>query len=236
MALPGSARQLLFVDQPYSNHNGGMVAFGPDGLLYVGMGDGGSGGDPREPAQNPSSLLGKILRARSAHGPGAKRRRSSPSAPQPLALLVRPRDRRPLDRRRRPERDRGGRRASPGRARERSSTSAGTSIEGRALLRANDARARAGSSRPWSQYSHDDGLLDHRRLRLPRVGVPAAERPLLLRRLLQRDVWSLKLQAGVARQIRQAPFTVVNLTSFGQDHAGELYLVSGGGTIYRLAQ
>ena len=61
-ALPASARQLLFVKQPYPNHNGGMVAYGPDGLVYVGMGDGGSGGDPENRAQNPASLLGKILR------------------------------------------------------------------------------------------------------------------------------------------------------------------------------
>src|SRR4051812_39727762 len=70
-ALPGSAKQLLFVDQPYSNHNGGMVAYAKDGLLYVGMGDGGSGGDPENRAQNPGSLLGKILRLDPAH-PGTK--------------------------------------------------------------------------------------------------------------------------------------------------------------------
>ena len=61
-ALPGTARRLLFVEQPYPNHNGGQVAFGPDGWLYVGMGDGGSGGDPEDRAQNLSSRLGKLLR------------------------------------------------------------------------------------------------------------------------------------------------------------------------------
>lgn len=55
-------RILLVVPQPYPNHNGGMVAFGPDGYLYVGLGDGGSKGDPDNRAQNPEDLLGKILR------------------------------------------------------------------------------------------------------------------------------------------------------------------------------
>ncbi|HWP65556.1 MAG TPA: PQQ-dependent sugar dehydrogenase [Candidatus Limnocylindria bacterium] len=62
LADVSSGQVLLRIDQPYSNHNGGQLAFGPDGKLYVGMGDGGLGGDPGERAQSPSSLLGKILR------------------------------------------------------------------------------------------------------------------------------------------------------------------------------
>jgi glucose/arabinose dehydrogenase len=58
----GSAKLILTVDQPYANHNGGLVAFGPDGKLYVGLGDGGSGGDPHGNGQNLGVLLGKILR------------------------------------------------------------------------------------------------------------------------------------------------------------------------------
>jgi glucose/arabinose dehydrogenase len=56
------ARQLLFVRQPYSNHNGGQLQFDAKGYLYVGMGDGGSGGDPGNRAQNLKSRLGKLLR------------------------------------------------------------------------------------------------------------------------------------------------------------------------------
>jgi len=53
---------LLTIAQPFANHNGGMLAFGPDGFLYIGMGDGGSGNDPGNRAQNVNELLGKILR------------------------------------------------------------------------------------------------------------------------------------------------------------------------------
>jgi glucose/arabinose dehydrogenase len=61
-ADPGSERILLQVTQPFANHNGGQLAFGPDGYLYIGLGDGGSGGDPFGNAQNTGVLLGKILR------------------------------------------------------------------------------------------------------------------------------------------------------------------------------
>ncbi|HML94059.1 MAG TPA: PQQ-dependent sugar dehydrogenase [Thermodesulfobacteriota bacterium] len=61
-ADPGSERVLIRIEQPASNHNGGQVRFGPDGYLYIGMGDGGSAGDPWGNAQNLDALLGKILR------------------------------------------------------------------------------------------------------------------------------------------------------------------------------
>jgi glucose/arabinose dehydrogenase len=57
-----SGRELLRVEQPYANHNGGMLAFGPDGYLYISLGDGGSAGDPQGNGQNPWTLLGSILR------------------------------------------------------------------------------------------------------------------------------------------------------------------------------
>lgn len=59
---PGSAQTLLEVAQPYGNHNGGGIAFGPDGYLYIGFGDGGSAGDPHGNGQNLQTLLGKMLR------------------------------------------------------------------------------------------------------------------------------------------------------------------------------
>ena len=62
LADPSSEREVLVVKQPYPNHNGGGVEFGPDGRLYVGMGDGGSGGDPHRNGQNSEAPLAKMLR------------------------------------------------------------------------------------------------------------------------------------------------------------------------------
>jgi glucose/arabinose dehydrogenase len=61
-ADPNSETILLNIDQPFPNHNGGAVAFGPDGYLYLGLGDGGAAGDPLKNGQDTGSLLGKILR------------------------------------------------------------------------------------------------------------------------------------------------------------------------------
>lgn len=61
-ADPASEFVILQIDQPAANHNGGMVTFGPDGYLYIGMGDGGGGGDRYGNGQNPETLLGKLLR------------------------------------------------------------------------------------------------------------------------------------------------------------------------------
>jgi glucose/arabinose dehydrogenase len=80
-ADPGFVHTILKIDQPFPNHNGGMVAFGPDGYLYVGMGDGGSGGDPQGNGQRLDTLLAKILRLDVTSDPGSARYVVPPTNP-----------------------------------------------------------------------------------------------------------------------------------------------------------
>jgi len=79
--VQSTGRRIITIDQPYSNHNGGNLAFGPDGYLYIGMGDGGSAGDPGNRAQNLNSLLGKMLRINVVGTSGSRQYRIPTSNP-----------------------------------------------------------------------------------------------------------------------------------------------------------
>ncbi|HZW00755.1 MAG TPA: PQQ-dependent sugar dehydrogenase [Candidatus Deferrimicrobium sp.] len=83
-ADPSSRRVLLTVDQPAANHNGGHLAFGPDGYLYIGLGDGGGAGDPYGTGQDRGSLLGKLLRIDPLDPDGGGRGRYSVPSSNPL--------------------------------------------------------------------------------------------------------------------------------------------------------
>jgi glucose/arabinose dehydrogenase len=230
-ALPGSAKQLLFVKQPYSNHNGGMVAYGRDGLVYVGMGDGGSGGDPENRAQSPGSLLGKILRLDPSR-PGSK--------PAIVALGVRNPWRFSFDRR---TGDLWVGDVGQGSIEEvdhvawpwQGLLNFGWDVyEGRASFESK-ALGPGRLVKPVAQYSHARGCSITGGYVYRGTAVPAAAGRYFYGDYCSGTVWSLKLVGGAARQIRAEPFTVANLTSFGEGGTGELYAVSGNGVLYRLA-
>ncbi len=230
-ALPASARQLLFVDQPYANHNGGMVAYGPDGYVYVGMGDGGSGGDPENRAQNMSSLLGKILRL-DASRPGAK--------PVIVANGMRNPWRFSFDRK---NGDLYVGDVGQSAIEEvdwvrwpwRGLLNFGWNVyEGTARFQ-QKALGPGKLVRPVAQYSHAKGCSITGGYVYRGSVVPAAVGRYFYGDYCSGTVWSLKMVAGRARQLRVEPFTVKGLTSFGEDASGELYLVSQGGSVYRLA-
>lgn len=230
-ALTSSAKQLLFIRQPYANHNGGMVTYGKDGLLYVGMGDGGSGGDPENRAQSPASLLGKMLRIDPAR-PAAK--------PVIVALGVRNPWRFSFDR---ANGDLWMGDVGQGAIEEvdhvawpwQGQLNFGWDVyEGRASFESK-ALGPGRLVQPVAQYSHERGCSITGGYVYRGAAVPAAKGRYFYGDFCSGTIWSLKLIGGVARQIRVEPFRVASLTSFGEDSAGELYAVSGNGTVYKLA-
>jgi glucose/arabinose dehydrogenase len=229
-ALPGSARVLLSVDQPYGNHNGGMVAFGPDGRLYVGMGDGGSGGDPHGNGQSSGTLLGKLLRI-DVDKPGSK--------PEIAALGLRNPWRFSFDRK---SGDLYIGDVGQGALEEIDFVKAGTQqllnfgwnvYEGRSVFQQGTLGA-GKLVQPIAQYSHSQGCSVTGGYVFRGKGLPRAVGTYFYGDYCSGTIWSLKVVGGVAQSVRTTGFTVPNLTSFGEDADGSLYLVSAGGTIYRL--
>ena len=158
--------ELLAVEQPYPNHNGGQLSFGPDGLLYLGLGDGGGAFDPENHAQDLEDRLGKLLRLDVDSG-GADWEPVAYGLRNPWRFSWDRETGVALDRRRRPGRARGDRRG--GRAREiPRRTSAGPSSRATQRLRRARARRPGAAARPGGRVRPRRRLLGHRRVRLPR--------------------------------------------------------------------
>ncbi len=228
--VKGSLAQLLYVKQPYANHNGGMVVVGPDRNLYVGMGDGGSGGDPENRAQNPRSRLGKLLRIDVRHGGRVTTRALGLRNPWRFSF----------------DRATGdlyigdvGQNAIEEIDYVRAGTTALLNFGWRVYEGSTTYTAGTlGPGRltgPIAQYSHQLGCSvtggDVYRGR----AVPAAAGRYFYGDYCSGTIWSLTVRNGRTSRVRREPFTLSSLSSFGEDLAGELYLVSLDGAVYRLA-
>lgn len=227
-ALPRTARALLFVRQPFANHNGGQLQFGPGGKLYVGMGDGGSGGDPQDNGQNPRSRLGKLLRANplsvrweiAGYGLRNPWRFSFDRKTGNLYIGdVGQNAREEID-----FRPRGAPPANFGWARFE------------ANLKFKDVELDPPSPLvfPIFDYGHNAGCSVTGGYVYRGSAVPAAVGRYFFGDYCSRNVWSLRVVAGKATDVRREPFRVSSLSSFGEGARGELYLVSLAGAIFRL--
>jgi glucose/arabinose dehydrogenase len=231
-AIVDSARQLLFVRQPYPNHNGGQLQFGPDGLLYVGMGDGGAAGDPQNRAQNLHQRLGKLLRidprARSARwqtiGYGLRNpwRFSFDRATGDLYIgEVGQSNWEEVDFR--------------PRARVDVLANYGWRVfEGRARFAPGSPSAAGDLVPPISVYSHADGCSITGGYVYRGRTVPAAVGRYYFGDFCSGTVWSLLVDGGRATGLRKESARIGELSSFGEDGSGELYAASLNGRIYRL--
>ncbi|MFL6277331.1 MAG: PQQ-dependent sugar dehydrogenase [Blastocatellia bacterium] len=235
-------KTLLVIPQPFANHNGGMVEFGPDGYLYIGMGDGGSGNDPGNRAQNLNELLGKILRIDVDRSNG-NQPYSSP-IDNPFFGSVTGRDEIYAYGLRNPWRfsfDRATGElyvADVGQsAREeidivRRGRNYGWRIIEGTLCTGNDPAlcATVQTEPPIAEYAHTGGrcsITGGYVYRGTRGSLPAGA-------YVYGDYCTgeiFLLQGGGSTRLQD---TAVHITSFGEDEAGEVYVVAQEGTIYRL--
>lgn len=234
---------LLTVQQPFVNHNGGMIEFGPDGFLYIGIGDGGSSNDPGNRAQNTEELLGKILRIDVDHPQSPSLPYSSPST-NPFFGPVLGRDEIFALGFRNPWRfsfDRGTGQlfvgdVGQGAREEVDIVTLGGNygwrvFEGNRCTNLGPAPCNAGSfTPPIVEYDHTAGrcsitggyVYRGSKSSLPAGGYVYADFCSGEILLLSNGAQSLLLDTGL------------NISSFGEDEAGEIYVVGLGGTVHRI--
>ncbi len=246
-ADPATRRDVLFVEQPYANHNGGNLVFGPDGYLYIGLGDGGSGGDPHGNGQSLAALLGKMLRidprpsGESAYGipsdnPFVDR---SEARPEIWAYGLRNPWRYSFDR------ETGdlwigdvGQGAWEEVDIQPSGSSGGENYGWNLMEGAHvfEGDAPADAIRPVFEYSHEDGACTviggyvYRGTKI--AGLDGAY---LFGDLCLGRIEALRVDGGKVVAHRKLGPEVPNLSSFGEDADGELYAMSLSGGVYRIA-
>jgi glucose/arabinose dehydrogenase len=230
-ADPVKRRELLFVEQPYANHNGGQLAFGPDGRLYVGMGDGGSGGDPENRAQDLSQQLGKLLSTDVDQGTGWRIEGYGLRNPWRFSF----------------DRETGGLwigdvgqseweeidhtpRESPG------IENYGWDVyEGRHTYEDKPLNPVGHLVMPVFEYSHDLGCSVTGGFVYRGQDIPAAQGRYFFGDFCSGRMWSFTLRDGTASDVRRDSLPVGSLSSFGEDAAGELYVLTLEGDVSKLA-
>ncbi len=240
-ANPDSEAVVITIPQPYANHNGGMIEFGPDGFLYIGMGDGGSGNDPENRAQNVEELLGKMLRIDIDHPQSPTVRYSSPTTnpfygPAPgrdeiFAMGLRNPWRFSFDRM-------NGALyvgdVGQNEVEEIDILALGGNYGWRVFegTRCTNLDPCTGSSfvAPIAEYTHDGArcsIIGGYVYRGPDRSLPAGAYPYA--DLCTGEI--LMLQNGVQSVLLRIPF---NIVSFGEDESGEIYVVTYQGTIFHI--
>jgi len=231
-------RVILIIPQPYGNHNGGMIAFGPDGFLYIGTGDGGAGGDPGNRGQNQQDLLGKILRIDIDHEIPYAIPKTNPFVARPhgqeiFAWGLRNPWRFSFDK------NTGtlwvadvGQNQWEEIDRVKKGKNYGWRImEGRHCFKPSNRCNIEGLSLPIAEYAHESG-----RCSITGGYVYRGEQvPGLKGTYVFGDYCSGEIMGLVEQRVTVLLSSGLRISSFGEDEAGELYVVDHSGGIYQIA-
>ncbi len=239
-ADPNSEVKLLGVSQPFPNHNGGVLAFGPDGYLYAGLGDGGAAGDPLDHAQNLDTLLGKILRLDVDSAEPYTLPPDNPFGNEIWAYGLRNPWRMSFDKR---TGDLYIGDVGQGEWEEIDYIPAGSPgginfgwdyREGAHEYEGNPPQGLVLVD-PIAEYNHQEGGCSVTGGYVYRGAMPEWNGIYLYGDYCTGFIWGL-FRSDEGWQVRLLFDTDVNITSFGQDEFGEIYLVGDGGGIYRLVR
>ncbi len=252
VAARATGRHIRTIKEPYANHNGGQIAFGRDGYLYIGTGDGGSGGDPGNRAQRLDSLLGKMLRI-DINGVTSKHAyrtpRSNPYVGRPGRNEIWSRGLRnpwswsfdrvsgdlwigDVGQSRYEEIDRA-KRTSRSSSLGRGANYGWRVLEGRSCYRPSSGCNRTGKKTPLVVYGHSQGCAVTGGYAYRGSAVPALAGRYVFGDYCSGTIWTIARKAAkpaTKSTLLSAPF---HITAFGEDEAGELYVVGAGGTVYR---
>jgi glucose/arabinose dehydrogenase len=249
-----TARRILKVNQPYGNHNGGMLAFGPDGYLYIALGDGGSVGDPGNRAQRLDTLLGKVLRI-DVNGTSTGRNFRIPASNPFVGVAgfdeiwqygLRNPWRLSFDR---STGDLWIGDVGQGEWEEidratRTAAGAGPGInwgwrvlEGTHCYNPSSGCDASGKTMPLLEYAHENGRCSVTGGYVYRgSAIPALRGGYLFADYCSGEIWVVVANASAPAAKTRLRDTGLLITSFGESGSGELYVVDHGGRIYKIVQ
>lgn len=245
---PATERVLLEFDQPYSNHNGGQVGFGPDGLLYCGNGDGGAGNDPQDNGQKMSTLLGKMIRidvdrtngdSPYAIPPDNPFVKKDGARPEIYALGLRNPWRWSFDRK---TGDLWAGDVGQNNWEEIDVITRGGNYGWRIMEGFHctpkvspENCDQTGLIAPVVEYPRSDGVSVTGGYVYRGARFPALQGVYVYGDFGSRRIWGLRREKGTVVEKREIGMAPQSIASFGEDAAGELFVVGHGGLIWRVA-